>query len=216
MQDILLTGFDPFGEETINPATEVIKELAGMKIKNHRIESLEIPTVRNSSLKVIEEKIAELKPELVINIGQAGGRSAVSIERVAINVDDYRIEDNDGNQPVDQAINPDGPTAYFATLPVKAMVKKLQEAGIPAEVSNTAGTFVCNHVMYGVLDYIQQNGLDIPAGFIHIPFLPDQVIDKPGKPSMALSIIKQGILLAIEAAIENKNKDISYQAGKIH
>lgn len=216
MQEILLTGFNPFGEEAINPATEVIKALAGMEIKGHRIESLEIPTVRNSSVKVITERIAELKPELVINIGQAGGRTALSIERVAINIDDYRIEDNDGNQPVDQAINPAGPAAYFATLPVKAMVKKLQEAGIPGEVSNTAGTFVCNHVMYGVLDYIQENGLDIPAGFIHIPFLPEQVIDKPGKASMALATIKEGILLVIEAAIENKARDISYQAGKIH
>ena len=216
MKNILLTGFDPFGEEAINPATEVTKELAGMKVKNHRIESVEIPTVRNLSVKVIAEKIAELKPELVISIGQAGGRPAISIERVAINIDDYRIEDNGGNQPVDQAINPDGPAAYFATLPVKAIVKKLQKAGIPAEVSNTAGTFVCNHLMYGLLDYLQENGLDIPAGFIHIPFLPEQVIEKPGKASMALSTIKEGILLGLEAAIENKARDISYQAGKVH
>ncbi len=216
MRDILLTGFDAFGDEDINPATEVVKELAGREILGHRIESLEIPTVRYSSVKAIEEKISELKPELVINVGQAGGRSAISVERVAINVDDYRIEDNNGNQPVDQAINPDGPAAYFATLPVKAMVKKMKKGGIPAEVSNTAGTFVCNHVMFGVLDYIQRNSLKIPTGFIHIPFLPDQVVDKSGKPSMALDTIKQGILIAIEAAIENKNGDINYQAGKIH
>ncbi|MFW6266632.1 MAG: pyroglutamyl-peptidase I [Halanaerobiales bacterium] len=215
MGKILLTGFDPFGKQDINPATEVIKELAGKEIGGHQINALEIPTVRYSSVKVIEEEITEINPEMVISIGQAGGRTAISVERVAINIDDFRIEDNEGHKPVDEPINPDGPTAYYSTLPIKAMVKKMKEEGIPAEISNTAGTFVCNHVMYGVLDYIDHRELEIPAGFIHIPFLPQQVVDKEGKASMALSTVKKGIHFALKAAIENK-EDIKYQAGKTH
>lgn len=216
MKSVLLTGFDPFAGEELNPAGELIRELAGTEIKGFKVEVLEVPTERYRSLKLIEEKITELNPRIVISIGQAGGRTAISIERVAINVDDYRIEDNKGNQPVDEKINQAGPAAYFSTLPVKAMLRELHRNDIPAELSNSAGTFVCNHLMYGVLDYLEQNSLDISAGFIHLPYLPAQVVDKSGKASMSMATIKKGITVAIESAIESRDEDIKYQAGKTH
>lgn len=216
MDKVLLTGFDPFNEEKINPAAEVINRLAGRELRGHELVILEVPTVRQKSLRQIEAKIDEISPEMVISIGQAGGRAAISVERVGINIDDYRIEDNEANSPVDQPINPDGPAAYFSTLPIKAMVKAVQDIGIPAEVSNTAGTFVCNHVMYGVLDYIARKELDILAGFMHIPFLPAQVVDKPKKPSMSLTTLEEGITQAIQAALEYQDGDIEYAAGKTH
>lgn len=201
MKKILLTGFDPFGEEDINPATEVVKKFSDKKIKDYEIKTIEIPTVYKKSINKIKEKINEIEPELVISIGQAGGRTDISLERIAINIDDYRIEDNEGNKPVDKAINPSGKNAYFSTLPIKKMAEKIKEKGIPAEISNSAGTFVCNHVMYGVLNYIEENELDIKAGFIHIPFLPSQVVDKKSKASMSLETVRKGLEIAIEAAI---------------
>ncbi|HMA68554.1 MAG TPA: pyroglutamyl-peptidase I [Candidatus Mcinerneyibacterium sp.] len=203
MKRILLTGFDPFGGEKINPATKVVKKFNKKEINGFKIETLEIPTVYKKSIKKTIKKIEQINPEIVISIGQAGGRFDISIERVAINIDDYRIEDNEGNQPVDKPINPKGENAYFSNLPVKNIVKKIQEKDIPAIVSNSAGTFVCNHVMYGVLDYIYKNNLDIKAGFIHIPYLPSQVVDKKKKPSMSLDTVKRGLELAIKATIEN-------------
>lgn len=201
MKKILLTGFDPFGEEDINPATEVIKKFSGKKIKDHQIKTLEIPTVYKKSIEKIKEEINKINTDIVISIGQAGGRTDISLERIAINIDDYRIEDNEGNKPVDKEINPQGENAYFSTLPIKKMVDEIKENGIPAEVSNSAGTFVCNHVMYGVLDYIKEKDLDIKAGFIHIPFLPSQVVDKKNKASMSLETVRKGLEIGIEAAI---------------
>ena len=201
MKKILLTGFDPFGEENINPATEVVEKFSNEKIAGYQVKTLEIPTVYKKSVEKIKEKIDEIKPDLVISIGQAGGRTDISLERVAINIDDYRIEDNEGNKPVDKVINPQGENAYFSTLPIKKMVKRINENGIPAKVSNSAGTFVCNHLMYGLLNYIEKNDLDIKAGFIHIPFLPSQVVDKKNKASMSLETIKKGLKIAMETAI---------------
>lgn len=145
----LVTGFDPFGGEEINPALEAVK-LLPEEINGAKIVKLEIPTVFGKSAEVVQAKIEEIQPDVVLNIGQAGGRFAISPERVAINVDDARIPDNEGNQPVDEAIQPQGQPAYFSQLPIKAMVAAMKEAGIPAVVSNTAGTFVCNHIMYQV------------------------------------------------------------------
>lgn len=216
MQNILLTGFDPFDEEDINPASEIIRELSEEEIKNYKMNTVEVPTERYRSVKIIEQKIDELNPEIIISLGQAGGRTAISIERIAINIDDYRIEDNNGNQPIDEKINLDGPAAYFSTLPVKAIVKELHYNGVPAEISNTAGTFVCNHVMYGVLDYVKRKGLNINSGFIHVPYLPTQVVNKAGKASMSIETMHKAIKISIESAIEYKNEDINYMAGKTH
>ena len=212
---ILVTGFDPFGGDKINPAIEAVKRLPD-QIAGADIIKLEIPTVFNKSAQVIREKIKEIHPDYVLNIGQAGGRYAITPERVAINFDDGRIQDNEGNQPLNQPIHEDGAPAYFTQLPIKAMVKAIREAGLPGVISNTAGTFVCNHVMYQVQYMRDKEFNNIKAGFMHIPFLPNQVINRPNTPSMSLDNAVKGITAAITAIVEfNGKKDIETVEGTI-
>lgn len=211
---ILVTGFDPFGGEKINPAIESVKRLPD-EIAGAEVIKLEIPTVIGKSVDKIREKIEEVKPDVVLSVGQAGGRPDITVERVGINCDDCRIKDNEGNQPIDEKVAEDGPAAYFATLPIKAIVKHIQDGGIPASVSNTAGTFICNHVLYGVAHIKATKYPNMKTGFIHIPFLPEQVVDKRNMPSMALETIVKGLTLAIEAIVENKD-DIKVTGGKTH
>lgn len=211
---ILVTGFDPFGGEKINPAIESVKRLPD-KILDAEIIKLEIPTVIGKSVDKIREKIKEVEPDVVLSIGQAGGRPDITVERVGINCDDCRIKDNEGNQPIDEKIVEDGPAAYFATIPIKAMVEHIKEGKIPASVSNTAGTFICNHVLYGVCHIKATEYPNMRTGFIHIPFLPEQVTDKKNMPSMALETIVKGLELAIEAIITNE-EDIVVTGGKTH
>lgn len=211
---ILITAFDPFGGDKINPALEAVK-LMKDQIAGADIVKLEIPTVFHDSIKKVVEAIEKEKPDVVLNIGQAGGRFEVTPERVAINVDDARIPDNKGNQPIDQPVYADGEPAYFATLPVKAMVKGIRDAGIPSSLSNSAGTFVCNHIMYGVLHEISRRKLDIRAGFIHVPFIPEQVVARGAAlPSMAMDDIKKGLEAAVEAIVHHE-EDISAVGGTI-
>ena len=184
---ILVTGFDPFGGESMNPAIEAVKLLPDT-IAGAEIVKLEIPTVFHKSAQVVREKMQEIQPDVVLNIGQAGGRTGLTPERVAINQDDARIEDNDGNQPIDAPIQEDGQPAYFSKLPIKAMVEAIHQAGLPASVSNTAGTFVCNHIMYQTLYLVDKEFPQAKAGFMHIPFMTEQVVDKPTMASM-LSLI---------------------------
>lgn len=213
---ILVTGFDPFGGEKINPALEAVKGLADT-IKGAEIKKLEIPTVFNKSAEVVQKAIEEFQPDYVLNIGQAGGRYEISPERVAINVDDARIADNEGNQPIDAPIKEDGDAAYFTQLPVKAMVTAIKNAGIPGAVSNTAGTFVCNHIMYQVQYMIHTNFPKIKGGFIHVPYIPEQVVNKPGQPAMSLSDMTKGLTAAIEAVVEfDGKKDLKQVGGAIH
>ena len=203
---ILVTGFDPFGGEKINPAIEAVKLLPNT-IKGAEIEKLEIPTVFHKSADVVREKMNEFKPDVVLNIGQAGGRMGLTPERVAINQDDARIPDNEGNQPIDLAIQEDGQPAYFSKLPIKAMVEAMKNAGIPASVSNTAGTFVCNHIMYQTLYLVDKEFPEVKAGFMHIPFMTEQVLDKPNQPAMSLTDMARGIEAAIKAIVEYNDKD---------
>ncbi|GHU78982.1 pyrrolidone-carboxylate peptidase [Spirochaetia bacterium] len=211
---LLLTAFDPFGGEKVNPALEAVK-LVPNKIGGVDIVKLEIPTVFRKSIDRVVEAIEKEKPDAVFCIGQAGGRFDLTPERVAINVDDARIPDNEGNQPVG-TIYEDGENAYFAALPIKAMVKKIRDAGLPASVSNTAGTFVCNHIMYGVLYHINKRFPGIKGGFMHVPFIPEQVVNRPAPaPSLALADISRGIGEAIKA-IEENEKDLKVNAGKEH
>lgn len=211
---ILITGFDPFGGESINPALEAVKlmkdEIAGAKIVK-----LEIPTVFGKSVEKVHEAMQKEKPDVVLSIGQAGGRFGVTPERVAINVDDARIPDNEGNQPVDTPIFADGEPAYFSSLPVKAMVEAIKAKGLPSSLSNSAGTFVCNHVMYGVLYYIHKQFPGVRGGFIHVPFIPSQVVAKANVPSMALADITESLEAAVEAIVKNQ-KDIHAVGGEIH
>ena len=210
---ILVTGFDPFGGEPINPAIESVKRLPD-NIAGAEIVKLEIPTVRKKSLEKIEKAINEHNPDVILSIGQAGGRFDISIERVGINLDDFRIPDNEGNQIIDEPVFPDGENSYFVKLPVKAMVQNVQKNNIPASVSYTAGTFVCNHVLYGVLYLIEKKYKGKKSGFIHIPFLPQQVIDKRNMPSMELNTIVKGLTAAIEAIVKN-NEDIKEVGGTV-
>lgn len=209
---LLLTAFDPFGGDAVNPALEAVK-LVQTKIDDVDVVKLEVPTVFHKSIDKVAEAIEREKPDAVLCIGQAGGRFELTPERVAINVDDARIKDNEGQQPIDVPIFEDGENAYFATLPIKAMVKSIRESGIPASVSNSAGTFVCNHLMYGVLYTLAKKYPDVRGGFMHVPFIPDQVIDRPSTPSMNMRDIAHGIEAAIRA-IGKYSKDIATVEGK--
>lgn len=212
---ILITAFDPFGGDLINPALEAVK-LMKDEIAGARIVKLMVPTVFRKSIEKTIEAIEKENPDVVLNIGQAGGRFDITPERVAINVDDARIKDNEGNQPIDIPIYEDGAPAYFATIPVKAIVREIKEGGLPASLSNSAGTFVCNHLMYGVLHHIAKSGKNIRAGFIHVPFTPEQVLNRPAPaPYMATADIAKALELAVKAIVENK-EDISAAEGKTH
>lgn len=210
---ILITGFDPFGGEQINPAEEAVKRVRD-NINGAEVIKLTIPTVRTKSVEAIEKAIEKHNPDIVISVGQAGGRFDITPERVAINLDDFRIKDNEGNQVVDEIIKEDGQAAYFSNLPIKGMVKHMNENGIPASVSNTAGTFVCNHVMYGILYMIDKKYPNIKGGFIHIPYMTAQVVDKKNTPYMSLDEIVKGLELAIEACTIY-NEDIKAIGGEI-
>lgn len=211
---ILVTGFDPFGGESVNPAYEAVKRLDN-NIAGAEIVKVEIPTVFRKSINKLDEAIERENPDIVICVGQAGGRFDITVERVAINISDASIEDNEGNMPIDEPIFEDGESAYFSQLPIKAMVQKIRERGIPASVSNTAGTYVCNHIMYGLHYLIDKKYPSVKGGFIHVPFLPEQVIDKRATPSMNLNDIVKALTLAIEAVLENK-EDIKVPEGKTH
>ena len=211
---VLVTGFDPFGGEPINPAWEAVKAMKDT-IAGAEIVKMQIPTVVGKSIEKIHQKMKELQPDLVISVGQAGGRFGVTPERVGINVTDARIPDNEGNQPNDEPIFPDGPAAYFSNLPVKAMVQAIKDAGYPSVLSNSAGTYICNHVMYGILYYIEKEFPNVRGGFIHVPYAPSQVVNKPSTPSMALADITASLEAAVAAAISSK-EDIRAVGGEIH
>lgn len=210
---VLITGFDPFGGETINPAFEAVKQLPDT-IVGADIVKLEVPTVFHKSIKVLQEAIERERPEIVICVGQAGGRFGITPERVAINQDDARIPDNEGKQPIDEKIFADGANAYFTKLPIKAIVEKIKAAGIPAAVSNSAGTFVCNHLMYGLLYLVEKEYPTIRGGFIHVPYATEQIINKAQMPALSLNQISEGLKQAIIATLEN-NEDIKNEGGAI-
>lgn len=209
---VLITGFEPFGGEAINPATEILSLLPDT-LGQHQLFKKQLPTVFRVALNQLYAYLDEINPEMVILLGQAAGREEITLERVAINVDDARIPDNQGNQPIDEAIFPEGPAAYFSTLPIKGMVQAIREAGIGASVSNTAGTFLCNHVMYGALHYGATRQLrDFRAGFIHLPLMTGQ---HSTLPTMALETMAQGITIAIQWALTHQ-ADIKAVEGSLH
>ncbi|MER1974924.1 pyroglutamyl-peptidase I [Pseudocitrobacter faecalis] len=214
MRTVLITGFEPFDGEAVNPSWEVVSRLDNAIIGGCRVVARQLPCVFGEALIELNAAIDSLSPTLVLSVGQAGGRTDISVERVAINVDDARIPDNRGNQPVDTPIVRNGPAAWFSSLPIKAIVSALRDAGIPASVSQTAGTFVCNHVMYGLLHKL--SGMpEAKGGFIHIPYLPQQAAAHPGAPSMAAETVRQGLELAIATALQVEN-DIQVTGGATH
>ncbi|MDH4765362.1 pyroglutamyl-peptidase [Pseudomonas oryzihabitans] len=195
---LLLTGFAPFGGEALNPSWEAVRRLDGECLGDLPVVAAQLPTAFGAALRVLDELLDRHRPTLVVAVGQAGGRAELSLERIAINVDDARIPDNAGRQPIDEPVVAGGPAAYFSTLPIKAMTRVLRDAGIPAAVSQTAGTFVCNHVFYGLQHRLQGSG--VRGGFIHIPYLPAQAAHQHGAPSMALETLVAGLRLALTCA----------------
>ena len=201
--NILITGFEPFGKDEINSSWESVKLLPN-ELKGNKIYKVLIPVVFNVDNLI--ENIKKYSPDIIILVGQAGGRNGITIERVAINLDDAITPDNNNYQPVDNTIKLDGENAYFSTLPVKAIINNLKDNDIEARISYTAGTYVCNHVMYNTLYHINKNNLDIKAGFIHVPYLHTQTMDKP---SMKIEDIVKGLLSIIETTIDYKEKEDS-------
>lgn len=199
---ILLTAFDPFGGEPVNPAQEAVAAVSDT-VAGAEIVKCVVPTVFGKSIDTVYAAMKKENPDVTFCIGQAGGRVGLTPERVAINLDDARIEDNEGNQPFDKVIREDGENAYFTSLPVKAMVSKIKEAGIPASISYSAGTFVCNHLMYGVLYHISREFPGMKGGFMHVPFLHEQVLNRANTPSLSKDDIVKGIEAAITAIVEN-------------
>lgn len=201
MKTILLTGFSPFGGESINPSYECLKKvednLYGYKIIKKEIETSFI----NSHLQLISY-FNEFKPDAVILVGQAGGAKNIRIERVAINIQDARIKDNLGDMPIDQPIVKSAPNAYFSTLPSKDIVKALIEEKLPAILSNSAGTFVCNHLLFHLLHHLKQFDINIPAGFIHIPYIFSQVVDKHDIYAIDLNSLTKAIKIIIKTTIK--------------
>ncbi len=199
---ILLTAFDPFGGEEINPAEEAVRLVAD-RIGGADIVKLTVPTVFGKSIEIAAEAIRRENPDAVLMIGQAGGRSAITPERVAININDARIADNAGHIPTDEPIAKNGPAAYFSTLPIKKMVEAIRAEGIPANVSDSAGTFVCNQLMYGVLDLLQREYPGTVGGFMHIPFAPEQTAKQHHPaPSMSIEDVRRGIEAALRSIAE--------------
>lgn len=193
MKKLLITGFDPFGGESINPAWEAVRLLPDV-IRDFKLVKLEIPTVFGAAAQVVIDKAEEIHPDAIISVGQAGGRAAVTPEMVGINLRYASIPDNMGALPCDIPIAEGGPAAYFSTLPVRAMAKAICDAGLPGAVSYSAGSFVCNDVLYSLLHRF--DGTEVRAGFIHVPFLPEQTADKP---SLPLEQTAAALRAAIEA-----------------
>lgn len=209
---VLLTGFDPFGGASVNPSWQAVQALHGERLLDHAVVAAQLPTVFGESLRCLTALLDEHRPALVICVGQAGGRGAISLERVAINVDDAPIADNAGGRPVDTPVRPGAPAAYFTGLPIKAMLAELRAAGIAAEVSQTAGTFVCNHVFYGLMRTLatRRSLRHTRGGFVHVPWLPEQ-----GTPHMALDDIVRGLRLAAHCALRVR-QDEALAAGATH
>jgi pyroglutamyl-peptidase len=191
---ILLTGFEPFGGSTVNPSISACRRLEGKRVDGFEIVVEEIPLRFHEIRSAIEEHIARLDPAAVICTGQSS-RALISLERVAINVANARIPYNCGTHPVDELLNGEGPAAYFSALPLREILEAVKEAGVPVGISNSAGTFGCNQIFYHLMDYRSRLGLEIPAGFIHVPCLPEQAINK-AKPSMSLDLMVEALKLA--------------------
>jgi len=216
---VLLTGFEPFGGESTNPSWRVAQALHGEVIAGAQVVAVQLPCVFGESLSVLQEALAQHGPRLVLvlGLGQATGRCELTPERVAINVDDARIADNAGARPVDTAVVPGGPAAYFSTLPIKAMVAAMRAENVPASVSQTAGTFVCNHVFYGLMHALHtlHTVAGVRGGFMHVPLLPEQGARLPGQPSLELATQVAGVRVALSTALL-RHDDLHATGGAEH
>jgi pyroglutamyl-peptidase len=212
---VLLTGFDAFAGEAENPSLLIARALDGERIADRRVIGAALPTVFTQALAGLDALLDAHRPALVLALGQAGGRAEISLERVAINLIDARIQDNAGDQPVDAAVIDGAPNAYFSTLPLKAMLKRLHEAQIPAALSHSAGTFVCNQVFFGLAHRLATQPRHARGGFIHVPYLPEQAARHPGAPSLPLATMVEAIRICIEAALLTRD-DLHFAGGSTH
>ena len=209
----LVTGFEAFGGEGVNPASEALGHLPP-RLGEMALVTRVLPTVFGRSLEALGDAVATTAPDIVLCVGLAGGRAALSLERVALNIDDAGIPDNRGQQPIDRPVVDGGPPAYFATLPIKAAVAALRAAGLPAIVSNSAGTFVCNHVFYGLMHLAATRHPGLRGGFLHVPYLPSQAVAQDATPSMALADIVRGIEIVLAVATSRRD-DVAAAEGAI-
>ncbi len=209
---VLLTGFEPFDGEASNPSWDAVRALEGRTVAGHLIEVLCLPVVFGAALRPLRAALRR-RPALVLAVGQAGGRAAISIERLAINLDDARIADNAGAQPIDQPVIRGAPAAYFSRLPIKAMRAALKTEGIPAEISHSAGTFVCNHVFFALMHALRKRPT-ARAGFVHIPYSPEQAARHPGAPCLPVALVS----LALERLVESGlgDEQVGESAGALH
>jgi pyroglutamyl-peptidase len=208
MSPVLLTGFEAFGHTPINPAEQVARALDGTKVNDSRIVARIVPNVFFKAINFVKAAIDEVRPGVVVMMGEYGGRAVITVERIAHNLNDstrYRLADNEGCALQGQPTVADGPVAYYTTLPIRAMVKAMRQAGIPSDISDTPGTFCCNHLMYGILHHIATAGLKVRAGWIHLPYLPSTAAleENLGAPSMSVETSSTGVLTAIQAILEN-------------
>lgn len=203
MKKLLLTAFEPFAGEKINPSLEAARQMSRVEFSGAIIHTAELAVDRHQAVASALDLIHKDGPDIIIMLGEAGGRFRINPERVAINVDDFRIPDNAGNQPKDEPIVDGGPAAYFSTLPIRAIVERVVSAGIPAAISNTAGTYLCNRLFYSVMHAISTEGLPAIAGFMHLPYVHEQAINKnPDVPSLSRESIVEAVRLAIEVSIK--------------
>lgn len=209
---ILLTGFEPFGGERVNPSREIVLALDGDVVAAHRVVGAVLPVAFASTYALLEALLEEHRPRLVLALGQAGGRGEISLERVAINLIDARIADNDGLQPIDEAVIADAPGAYFSTLPLKAMQARLRDLGIPAALSLSAGSYVCNQTFFALAHLLATRWPGVRGGFVHVPSLPEQAARQPGQPSMALETMVAGVRAALDCAVRTES-DLSVAGG---
>jgi pyroglutamyl-peptidase len=210
---ILLTGFEPFGGDTLNPSGLICRALHGQRVAHASVHAVELPCVFGRALQALDEALAATSPVLVLALGLAAGRREICVERVAINVDDARIPDNAGAQPVDVPVVEGAPAAWFSTLPVKAIVAALGKAGLPAAVSQTAGTFVCNHVFYGLQHRLAGSG--VRSGFVHVPLMDTLAPAYPGLPTLPLEDLVRGVRIALEVALTHEGGDLQLAAGSV-
>jgi len=204
MRSVLLTGFEAFGTTPVNSAEQVARDLDGEEVGGVKIVARIIPNTFFTCIEVVQAAIAELRPVVVVMMGEYGGRAMITVERIAQNLNDgarYGLRDNDGKLLQDVLTAPDGPAAYRATLPVRAMVRAMRDAGIPSDISDVAGTFCCNHLMYGILHHIAVEVLDLPAGWVHLPHLPEVAAleQNLGAPSMSVETAAAGLRAGIAA-----------------
>ena len=206
MSTVLVTGFGPYGNVPTNPAKEVVEALDGTSLDDAMVVGRIVPCVFFEAIEVAVAAIEAVRPELVVMLGEFGGRAALTVERIAQNLNDasrYGLKDNEGNAPVDEPVVSGGPAACYSTLPIRAMVKAMRAAGIPADISDAPGTLLCNHLMFGVLHHIAQKELPIRAGWIHLPALPSVAALETnlGMPSMTVETSRAGVQVGIRAAL---------------